>query len=74
LLRLLTQRLQSPAWAEHGRRVGDIFLKIAPFFKLYAAYVGNCTRAERGSNHSSAAVPLTARAAFALCVAEPCGR
>jgi hypothetical protein len=42
LLRELTLRLQSPAWETNQRRLGDIFARIAPFFKLYSAYVANC--------------------------------
>ncbi|KAJ1976260.1 hypothetical protein H4R35_002774, partial [Dimargaris xerosporica] len=44
-LRQLEARLASDTWCSDTSCVGDIFLEIAPYFKMYAVYMRNFQRA-----------------------------
>jgi len=44
LLSQLRERMDSDDWKSGKKEcIGDIFVKISPFFKLYSVYVSNCT-------------------------------
>ncbi|RKP10209.1 Dbl homology domain-containing protein [Thamnocephalis sphaerospora] len=55
LLQRLESRINVASWNPVQGCLGDIFLLLAPYFKIYNLYLGNCTHAmERVSAHMGA--------------------
>ena len=42
LLTALNKRMMPEEWESSSYSIGDIFLKLAPFLKMYSIYVSNC--------------------------------
>ncbi|KAJ1981552.1 hypothetical protein H4R34_002021 [Dimargaris verticillata] len=56
-LRQLEARLTSEAWSSDTSCVGDIFIEIAPYFKMYAVYMRNFQRALASIRSSMDSLP-----------------
>jgi hypothetical protein len=66
LFEQLSARLREPTWTAKNHSVGDIFVRLSPFLKVYAVYVRNYQQAirfimEQMSKHTQFAQFLVVR-------------
>lgn len=61
LLAALTARIETSEWEKRSHSLGDVFLRISPFLKLYSIYVSNCTCRVRAAAVTAQLTPTVPR-------------